>query len=109
MQELIDTGLAEDVGPGDATSAAVVPADAVARARIDQKEPGVVFGLRVAEAVFRTVDPALRWHPRVEDGSYRESGLVAGVGGPARSALPGERPALSSPRRRRGVATLPAG
>src|SRR4051812_11487742 len=108
MQELIDTALAEDVGPGDVTSAAVVPADAVARARIDQKEPGVVFGLRVAEAVFRTVDPALRWHARVEDGSYREAGLVAEVAGPARSLLTGERTALNFLQRLSGVATLTA-
>ena len=64
MQELIDKALAEDVGTGDVTSAAVVPADAVARARIDQKAPGVLAGMHVAEAVFRTVDPALRWHAR---------------------------------------------
>ena len=108
MQELIDRALAEDVGPGDVTSAAVVRADAVARARIDQKQPGVVAGLRVAEAVFRTVDPALRWHPRVEDGSYRESGLVAEVAGPARSLLTGERTALNFLQRLSGVATLTA-
>src|SRR3954464_5727180 len=108
MQELIDTALAEDVGPGDLTSAAVVPEDAIARARIDQKQPGVVAGLRVAEAVFRTVDPALRWHPRVTDGSYRESGLVAEVAGPARSILTGERTALNFLQRLSGVATLTA-
>src|SRR3954466_12242573 len=104
MQELIDTALAEDVGPGDVTSAAVVPADAVARARIDQKQPGVVAGLRVAEAVFRTVDPALRWHPRVDEGSYRESGLVAEVAGPARSLLTGERTGPHFPPRPSGGA-----
>jgi nicotinate-nucleotide pyrophosphorylase (carboxylating) len=108
VQELIDQALAEDVGGGDVTSAAVVPADAVARARIDQKQPGVVAGLRVAEAVFRTVDPALRWHARVGDGSYRESGLVAEVAGPARSLLTGERTALNFLQRLSGVATLTA-
>src|SRR3954451_3156743 len=108
MQELIDKALDEDVGTGDVTSAAVVPADAVARARIDQKQPGVVAGLRVAEAVFRTVDPALRWHPRVDEGSYRESALVAEVAGPARSLLTGERTALNFLQRLSGVATLTA-
>src|SRR3954470_936313 len=108
MQELIDKALDEDVGTGDVTSAAVVPADAVARARIDQKQPGVAFGLRAAEAVFRTVDPALRWHPRVDDGSYRESGLVAEGAGPARSLLTGERTALNFLQRLSGVATLTA-
>jgi nicotinate-nucleotide pyrophosphorylase (carboxylating) len=85
-----------------------VPEDAIARARIDQKQPGVVAGLRVAEAVFRTVDPALRWHARVDDGSYRESGLVAEVAGPARALMTGERTALNFLQRLSGVATLTA-
>src|SRR5215203_656922 len=105
---LIEKALAEDVGSGDVTSAAVVPTDAVARARIDQKQHGVVAGLRVAEAVFRTVDPALRWHTHVEDGAYRESGLVAEVAGPARSLMTGERTALNFLQRLSGVATLTA-
>jgi nicotinate-nucleotide pyrophosphorylase (carboxylating) len=108
MQEVIDYALAEDVGAGDVTAAAVVPADAVARARIDQKQAGVLAGLRVAEAVFRTVDPALRWHPHAHDGDYRESGLVAEVAGPARSIVTGERTALNFLQRLSGVATLTA-
>ena len=108
MQDLIERALAEDVGAGDVTSAAVVPADAAARARIDQKQPGVVAGLRVAEAVFRTVDPALRWHAHVEEGSERESGLVAEVAGPARALLTGERTALNFLQRLSGIATLTA-
>jgi nicotinate-nucleotide pyrophosphorylase (carboxylating) len=105
---MIERALAEDVGELDVTSASVVPEDAIARARIDQKAPGVVAGLRVAEAVFRTVDPALRWHPRVSDGSYRESGLVAEVAGPARSLMTGERTALNFLQRLSGIATLTA-
>ena len=108
MQELIERALAEDVGPGDVTSAAVVPEGAVARARIDQKQPGIVAGLRVAEAVFRTVDPALRWHAHADDGSERESGLVAEVAGPARALLTGERTALNFLQRLSGIATLTA-
>src|SRR4051812_13453472 len=108
MQEMIEAALAEDVGPGDVTSESIVPADAVAAARIDQKQPGVISGLRAAEAVFRTVDPALRWHPHATDGSYRETGLIAEVAGPARSLLTGERTALNFLQRLSGVATLTA-
>ena len=108
MQELIERALAEDAGGGDVTSAAVVPADAVARARIDQKQPGVLAGMHVAESVFRTVDPALRWHAHAHDGDYRESGLVAEVAGPARSLMTGERTALNFLQRLSGVATLTA-
>ena len=55
--ELIERALAEDVGDGDATTAATVDADARARATITQKAPGVISGLDVAEAVFRRLDP----------------------------------------------------
>jgi len=108
MQELIDRALAEDLGSGDVTAQAVVPADALARARIEQKTEGVIAGLPAAETVFRRVDPELRWHAHVSEGEWRESGLVAEVAGSARSILAGERVALNFLGRLSGVATLTA-
>ena len=57
MSDLIDTALAEDIGEGDLTTRAVVPEGAQARARISQKAPGVIAGLRTAQSVFERVDP----------------------------------------------------
>jgi nicotinate-nucleotide pyrophosphorylase (carboxylating) len=108
VQELIDLALAEDLGAGDLTTATVVPAGAAARARVDQKDPGVIAGLRVAEAVFRRVDPGLRWHAHVGEGEWREAGLVAEVAGPASGVLAAERVALNFLARLSGVATLTA-
>jgi nicotinate-nucleotide pyrophosphorylase (carboxylating) len=108
MLELIDTALAEDVGGGDATTELLVPAGAVGRATLTQKAPGVVAGLRVAEAVFHRVDPALRWHAHADEGEWREGGLVAEVAGPSRSILTAERVALNFLQRLSGVATLTA-
>jgi nicotinate-nucleotide pyrophosphorylase (carboxylating) len=108
MQELIDRALAEDLGSGDVTSLAVVPEDATARARIEQKADGVIAGLRVAEGVFRRVDPSLRWHAHATEGEWREGGLVAEVAGSARSILAGERVALNFLGHLSGVATLTA-
>ena len=108
MQELIDLALAEDLGTGDVTSLAVVPENATARARIDQKAEGVISGLRVAESVFRRLDPGLRWHVHVADGEWREGGLVAEVAGSARWILAGERVALNFLGHLSGVATLTA-
>ena len=59
MSDLIDVALAEDLGDGDLTTRAVVPEGARARAEIRQKEPGMIAGLRVAQAVFERVDPEL--------------------------------------------------
>jgi nicotinate-nucleotide pyrophosphorylase (carboxylating) len=106
MIELIDRALAEDVGDGDVTTSLLVPAEAVGRATLTQKAPGVLAGLRVAEAVFQRVDPSLRWHAHVEEGSWREGGLVAEVAGPSRSILTAERVALNFLQRLSGVATL---
>ncbi len=108
MLELIDRALAEDVGTGDLTSLAVVAEGALARARIEQREEGVLFGLAVAEAVFRRVDPALRWRAHAAEGVWADAGLVAEVAGPARSILGAERVALNFLGRLSGVATLTA-
>ena len=108
MQELIDRALAEDVGDGDVTTAALVPEGALARARIQQKAPGAIAGLHAAESVFRRVDPDLRWHGHAPEGEWREGGLVAEVAGPTASILRGERVALNFLARLSGVATLTA-
>ena len=108
MQDLIDRALAEDVGPGDLTTAAVVPRGIQARARIEQRAPGAVAGLQVAEAVFRRLDPMLRWHGHASEGEWREPGLAAEVAGSAAPILAGERVALNFLGRLSGVATLTA-
>ena len=108
MQELIDRALAEDVGAGDLTTEALVPAEARSRARIVQKAPGVIAGLHVAESVFRRVDPELRWHGHAPEGEWREDGLVAELAGATASIVRGERVALNFLGRLSGVATLTA-
>jgi nicotinate-nucleotide pyrophosphorylase (carboxylating) len=119
MLELIDRALAEDLGHpipaqpgasgfGDLTTAAVVEPGARARARIEQKMPGVPAGLRVAEKVFERVDPDLRWHAHAEEGTWWEGGLVAELAGSAGSILAAERVALNFLGRLSGIATLTA-
>jgi len=106
--DAVDRALAEDLGEGDLTSRAVVPADARASARIEQRAPGVLAGLDVAEAVFRRVGPDLSWRAAAGEGSWRDPGPVAQVEGSARSVLAGERVALNFLGRLSGVATLTA-
>ncbi|MFL5839702.1 MAG: carboxylating nicotinate-nucleotide diphosphorylase [Thermoleophilaceae bacterium] len=108
MRDLIKGALAEDVGKGDATSKITVPREAMARARIEQKEPGVLAGLDVVEAVFREVDRSLRFMALASAGVWREGGPVCAVEGSARSILEGERVALNFLGRLSGVATLTA-
>ncbi|HEX6714325.1 MAG TPA: carboxylating nicotinate-nucleotide diphosphorylase [Thermoleophilaceae bacterium] len=108
MKDLVKEALAEDIGKGDATSRLTVPRDAEARARIDQKEPGVIAGLEVAEAVFREVDRSLRFMALTSEGQWNDGGPVCAIEGNARSILAGERVALNFLGRLSGVATLTA-
>src|SRR4051794_41324795 len=94
MKDLVKEALAEDIGKGDATSKLTVPRDVPARARIDQKEAGVIAGLEVAEAVFRAVDKSLRFMALTSEGEWRDGGPVCAVEGEARSVPSGERGAL---------------
>jgi len=107
IEQVVRTALAEDVGEGDVTTEATVDPDALGTAELVVKEPGVVCGLAVAEAVFRALDPDLRFAPLVEEGAVVGSpGAVALVTGPERAILTGERTALNFLGRLSGVATL---
>ena len=108
MSDLIDRALAEDLGDGDLTTRAVVPEGAEARARISQKEPGVVAGLRAAQSAFQRVDPELVWVAHCPEGKWREAGAIAEITGSAASILAAERVALNFLGRLSGVATLTA-
>jgi nicotinate-nucleotide pyrophosphorylase (carboxylating) len=108
VRDLIERALREDVGSGDLTTAAVVPAEARALARVEQRAPGVLAGLEVAGAVFAQVDEELAWRPLAAEGEWREPGTVAEVEGAAASILTAERVALNFLGRLSGVATLTA-
>jgi nicotinate-nucleotide pyrophosphorylase (carboxylating) len=108
LPDVVARALAEDLGAGDVTTAATVPADARARAVIRQKAPGVIYGLDVAEQVFRSLDPEATFAREVAEGVWRESGEVLRLEGYARALLSGERTALNFLQRLSGVATMAA-
>ena len=108
MNDVIGRALAEDLGAGDLTTRAVVPEGAQARARIEQRAPGVVAGLGVAQAVFERLDGSLDLRASAPEGEWREPGVLAEISGPAASILAGERVALNFLGRLSGVATLTA-
>ena len=89
---LIAAGLTEDVGTGDVTTDAIVPAALQATAEIVLREPGVVCGLESAFEVFRTLDPDIAidryWPPtattpRTPRPSWPPSGHARGRSSPA--------------------------
>ena len=108
-RDLVARALLEDLGPGDVTAEAVVPAEATGRATITQKAPGVVFGIEVAAEVFRQVE-AGDLEVLVSEGKWWDEVPleVARVAGPARALLAAERTALNLLCHLSGVATLTA-
>jgi nicotinate-nucleotide pyrophosphorylase (carboxylating) len=108
LEDLVARALAEDLGDGDATAAATVPADARALARIRQKAPGVVYGLDLAERAFRALDAGAAIERQVQEGVWREDGPVLELRGNARALLAAERTALNFLGRLSGIATLTA-
>jgi len=107
IEELIRRALAEDLGPGDATCLATVPAKGVARARIVAKAPLVCAGLPIAERVFRALDADVTLTLLAKDGEYVAKGReLAKIRGRARAILSGERTALNFLAHLSGVATL---
>jgi nicotinate-nucleotide pyrophosphorylase (carboxylating) len=107
LERIVLAALAEDIGAGDVTTDATVSADAVGTAELVVKEPGLVCGLRVAEAAFRALDPDLRFESLAADGDTVDAGaVVARVSGSSRAILTGERVALNFLGRLSGIATL---
>ncbi|HWF75171.1 MAG TPA: carboxylating nicotinate-nucleotide diphosphorylase [Solirubrobacteraceae bacterium] len=108
FEDVVARALAEDVGTGDVTTAATVSGEAAARAVITQKEPGVVYGLDVCEAVFGALDPRVAFERLAPEGEWRSGGPVLRVQGSARGLLTAERTALNFLQRLSGVATMAA-
>ena len=107
--ELVRAALEEDIGTGDVTTAATVPARARARALITQKAPGVIYGLEAAEAAFASLDPEARFERLLGEGEWHEDGgPVLVVEGSARALLSAERTALNFLGHLSGVATMAA-
>ena len=92
IERVVRDALTEDVGPGDITTEATVDEDAPCRAELVLKEPGVVCGLAVAEAVFRTLEPAIYFDPLVAEGGS--------VDDPPRAVARVEGPRAGDSRRR---------
>jgi nicotinate-nucleotide pyrophosphorylase (carboxylating) len=108
LESLVRRALAEDLGSGDLTTQATVPDGTPARARITQKQPGVLFGIDAAELAFAVLDPSARFERLAEEGVWRDGGPVLDLEGSAAALLGAERTALNLLARLSGVATLTA-
>jgi nicotinate-nucleotide pyrophosphorylase (carboxylating) len=109
LSEMVARALAEDVGGGDVTTEATVPADARARARIVQKQAGVAFGLDLVAETMRQCGVE-HVDKLVVEGQWRDAvpAEVALASGSAAALLVAERTALNFLGHLSGIATLTA-
>lgn len=107
FRNLVKHALAEDLGEGDLTTEALIPAGETARAKLIAREELVVAGLPLVEMVFSEVDEKVVAAARVKEGDLVLPGTVLMIlEGPARAILTGERVALNFLQQLSGVATL---
>jgi nicotinate-nucleotide pyrophosphorylase (carboxylating) len=107
IRAAVRLALAEDIGGGDATTLATVPASAKATALMRAREPLVVAGLEFAEIAFQELSPKIKIEKTARDGQKLAAGkILLKISGPARAILTAERVALNFVQRLSGVATL---
>jgi nicotinate-nucleotide pyrophosphorylase (carboxylating) len=107
IQDFIVRALREDVGEGDHTSQACIPADDRSTAHLLVKDAGVIAGVAIAERIFRHVDPSVELKINIEDGKNMSYGEIAfEVTCNTRALLKAERLVLNTMQRMSGIATL---
>ena len=109
VDDLIGLCIREDIGDGDHTSLACIPADEHGRMRLLCKQEGVIAGIEIAQIVLRRLDPEMHFEQILRDGDRVRPGDVAFyVSGRLRSLLQAERILLNIMQRMSGVATQTA-
>ena len=103
---IIKNALREDLGDGDHSSLACIPADAVGKAQLLVKEAGILAGVDFAQHVFKCVDPTMEVEVFLEDGAAVAVGDIAFVvTGSSQSILKAERLVLNAMQRMSAIAT----
>ena len=109
IRRAVRAALEEDLGAGDVTTLATVPASAESVAYLNAREPLVVAGLQFAAMAFRELSPKIKLEELAGDGGrVKAGGKVLRIAGPSRAILSAERVALNFVQRLSGVATATA-
>ncbi|MBC7399582.1 MAG: carboxylating nicotinate-nucleotide diphosphorylase [Mucilaginibacter sp.] len=106
VQPFINNALKEDVGDGDHTSLATIPAGTTGKAKLLVKDHGIIAGVELAEYIFHRVDKDLKLNVFIQDGTeVKPKDIVFEVEGSAISILTAERLVLNCMQRMSGIAT----
>ena len=106
LDEFIDRALEEDIGDGDHTTLACIPAETMGEAHLLVKEAGIIAGTDVAQKIFSKLDSKTVFTKKIEDGTWVKPGdIVFHVEGRVRSLLQAERLVLNIMQHMSGIAT----
>jgi nicotinate-nucleotide pyrophosphorylase (carboxylating) len=106
IDQFIINALKEDVGDGDHTSLATIPAGTIGKAKLLVKDNGILAGVELAAEIFHIVDDKLKLTVFLNDGAEIKYGDVAfEVEGDAQSILKAERLVLNCMQHMSGIAT----
>lgn len=106
LELLIANAIREDVGDGDHSSLACIPATAQGKAKLLVKDNGIIAGVAFAKMIFNYVDSNLKIETFIEDGTPVKFGdVVFHVSGSSQSILKAERVVLNSMQRMSAIAT----
>ncbi|MDR0413335.1 MAG: carboxylating nicotinate-nucleotide diphosphorylase [Dysgonamonadaceae bacterium] len=106
IDELIRLAFKEDIGDGDHTTLATIPATAQGKVQLLVKEEGILAGVAVAGQIFHAFDAGLRMNVLIPDGTEVKPGDIAfTVEGKVQSLLQTERLVLNVMQRMSGIAT----
>ncbi len=107
VREAVRRALAEDIGPGDITTEACVPAEQMANGRFLARERQVIAGIELLPLIYAERGTLSDLQPLKSSGQFAEAGeTLALVRGQARILLECERVALNFLQRLSGIATL---
>lgn len=103
---IIENGIREDIGPGDYSSLACIPASALGKAKLLVKDQGIIAGVAFAKMIFKKIDSNLEIETFISDGTPVQYGdVVFHVSGSSQSILKAERLVLNSMQRMSAIAT----
>lgn len=106
LQKFIQSALLEDIGPGDYSSLASIPAEKTGKAKLLIKDDGILAGLELAGEIFKAVDPKLEVEFFKKDGDQVKAGDIGLIiSGPSASILSAERLVLNCMQRMSAIAT----
>ena len=106
LKIIIENGIREDIGAGDYSSLACIPASAKGKAKLLVKDQGIIAGVELAKMIFHYVDSNLVVETFIQDGTPVQFGdIVFHVSGSSQSILKAERLVLNSMQRMSAIAT----